>query len=84
MEKAYQALPGIPVTPMIDEKPMKSRGGAEPRARQRFHAPSSLGATSSRASVVTDLVDRRGRFTPAAWTTPVIGPSSSWICRTRP
>ena len=30
---------------------MKSRGGAEPRARQRFHAPSSLGATSSRASV---------------------------------
>ena len=64
-DMAYQALPRIPVTPMIEVRQPKNRSGVDSKAPNRLSAPSNFGDTSASASAVVASCARLGRFRPA-------------------
>ena len=79
LARAYSASPRRPVRAMIEPKPTISRrrsGWREARAARRCLAPATLGARVRRSPSSSMAPSVRGRLTPAACSSAVIGPSS--------
>ncbi len=59
-ENPYQALPAMPVTPIMELNPTKSFGGLFSNTYMRFKAPMILGRTSCMASGIETCLAGRG------------------------